>query len=116
MEEFIDAEINSYDAIIDSHGEPMFEAGNVTPMSIMDIVNNADNSLFYIVKDLADDTREFGRNTVKSFDVKSRFVHFEFFRLLSDHEGLGKKGDLDGSGSKYAAMRRLHPGYDQFRP
>lgn len=94
MEEFINAEINSYDAIIDSHGEPMFEAGNVTPMSIMDIVNNADNSLFYIVKDLADDTREFGRNTVKSFGVKSRFVHFEFFRLLSDHEGLGKKGDL----------------------
>jgi hypothetical protein len=26
--------------------------------------------------------------------VKSRFVHFEFFRLLSDHEGIGKKGDL----------------------
>ncbi len=94
MEEFINAEINSYDAIIDSHGQPMFEAGNVTPMSIMDIVNNADNSLFYIVKDLAEDTREFGRATVKSFGVKSRFVHFEFFRLLSDHEGLGKKGDL----------------------
>lgn len=94
MEEFINAEINSYDAIIDSHGNPIFEAGNVTPMSIMDIVNNADNSLFYIVKDLAEDTRHLGRETVKSFDVHSRFVHFEFFRLLSDHEGIGKKGDL----------------------
>lgn len=94
MEEFINAEINSYDAIIDSHGNPIFEAGNVTPMSIMDIVNNADNALFYIVKDLADDTRHLGRETVKSFGVRSRFVHFEFFRLLSDHEGLGKKGDL----------------------
>ena len=52
MEEFINAEINSDDAIIDSHGNPIFEAGNVTPMSIMDIVNNADNALFYIVKDL----------------------------------------------------------------
>ena len=60
----------------------------------MDIVNNADNALFYIVKDLADDTRHLGRETVKSFGVRSRFVHFEFFRLLSDHEGLGKKGDL----------------------
>ena len=94
MEEFINAEINSYDAIIDSHGNPIFEAGNVTPMSIMDIVNNADNALFYIVKDLADDTRYLGRETAKSFGVRSRFVHFEFFRLLSDHEGLGKKGDL----------------------
>ena len=94
MEEFINAEINSYDAIIDSQGEPVFEAGNCTPYSIMDIVNNMDNSIYYIVKDLADDTRAFGRKTVKAFGVKSRFVHLEFFRLLSDHEGLGRKGDL----------------------
>lgn len=94
MEEFIDAEVNSYDAIIDSNGNPIFETGNVTPNSIMDIVNNADNALYYIVKDLADDVRAAGRATVKSFGVKSRFVHFEFFRLLSDHEGMGKKGDV----------------------
>lgn len=94
MEEFIDAEVNSYDAVIDSNGEPMFETGNVTPMSIMDIVNNEDNSIYYIVKDLPEDTRAAGRATVKSFGVKSRFVHFEFFRLLKDHVGLGKKGDV----------------------
>lgn len=94
MEEFIDAEINSYDAIIDSKGEPIFEAGNCTPNSIMDIVNNMDNSLYYIVKDLAADTRAYGRAAVKSFGVKSRFVHFEFFRLLSDHKGIGPKGTL----------------------
>ena len=96
MEEFINAEVNSYDAIIDSHGKPLFETGNVTPMSIMDIVNNMDNSIYYIVKDLPEDTRALGRATVKSFGVKSRFVHFEFFRLLEDHEGIGKKGDLMG--------------------
>ena len=94
MEEFVNAEVNSYDAIIDSNGEPMFETGNVTPNSIMDVVNNMDNSIYYIVKDLPEDTRARGRATVKSFGVKSRFVHFEFFRLLSDHEGLGKAGDV----------------------
>lgn len=94
MEEFVNGEVNSYDAIIDSNGEPMFETGNITPMSIMDIVNKSDNSIFYILKDLPDDTRTAGRATVKSFGVKSRFVHFEFFRLLKDQEGLGKKGDL----------------------
>lgn len=94
MEEFVNGEVNSYDAIIDSNGEPMFETGNVTPGSIMDIVNNQDNSLFYILKDLPEDTRAAGRATVKSFGVKSRFVHFEFFRLLQDQEGLGKKGDI----------------------
>ncbi|MDO4169601.1 MAG: ATP-grasp domain-containing protein [Lachnospiraceae bacterium] len=94
MEEFINAEVNSYDAIIDANGEPMFETGNVTPNSIMDIVNNNDNSLYYIVKELPEDTRRAGRAAVKSFGVKSRFIHFEFFRLLEDHEGMGKKGDV----------------------
>ena len=94
MEEFVNAEVNSYDAIIDSEGNPIFETGNVTPMSVMDIVNNNDNSIYYIVKDLPEDTRAAGRATVKSFGVKSRFVHFEFFRLNEDHEGLGKKGQI----------------------
>ena len=93
MEEFITAEICSYDAIIDSNGEPMFEAGNVTPFSLMDVVNNSDNSIYYIVKDLPEDTRNAGRATVKSFGVKSRFVHFEFFRLTKDQH-IGKKGQV----------------------
>lgn len=94
MEEFINAEVNSYDAIIDSKGEPIFETGNVTPNSIMDVVNTLDNSIYFIVKDLPEDMKKAGRATIKSFGVKSRFVHFEFFRLLEDHEGLGKKGEV----------------------
>ena len=94
MEEFIHAEVNSYDAIIDSNGKPIFETGNVTPLSIMDVVNNNDNSVYYIQRDLPSDTRKAGRATVKSFGVKSRFVHFEFFRLTQDQEGMGKKGDV----------------------
>ncbi|MBE5776636.1 MAG: ATP-grasp domain-containing protein [Clostridiales bacterium] len=94
MEEFITAEVNSYDAIIDSKGEPIFETGNVTPNSIMDVVNNNDNSIYYIVNELPEDTRKAGRATVKSFGVKNRFVHFEFFRLTADHPHMGKKGDV----------------------
>ncbi len=96
MEEFIYAEVNSYDAIIGPDGEPIFETGNVTPNSIMDIVNNNDNSVYYIRKELPDDVREAGRATVKAFDVRSRFVHFEFFRLTQDMKGLGKKGKVIG--------------------
>ena len=93
MEEFVTAEVNSYDAIIDSNGNPLFETGNVSPISIMDIVNNNDNSIYYIVKDLAEDVRAAGRAAVKSFGVKSRFVHFEFFRLTKD-QYMGKQGDV----------------------
>ena len=93
MEEFIDGQVNSYDAIIDSKGEPIFETGNITGIAIMDIVNNHDNSIYHILKELPEDTRAYGRAAVKSFGVKSRFVHFEFFRLNRDQH-IGKKGEL----------------------
>ena len=83
-----------HDAIINAEGEPDSQTGNVTPVSIMDIVNDNDNSIYYIVKDLPEDTRRAGRATVKSFGVKSRFVRFEFFRLTQDQPGMGKKGDV----------------------
>ena len=94
MEEFVHAEVNSYDAIIDASGNPIFEAGNVSPMSIMDIVNDNDNSIYYIIKDLPEDTRAAGRAVVKSFGVKSRFVHFEFFRMTEDQASMGEKGRI----------------------
>ena len=93
MEEYINGEICSYDAIIDSKGNPVFETGNITPESLMDVVNNGDTSTFYIVNELAEDIRKLGRKTVKAFKVKSRFIHFEFFRLLSDQR-IGKKGEV----------------------
>jgi hypothetical protein len=93
MEEYIEAEVNSYDAIIDSKGNPIFETGNVTPFSLMDVVNNQDNSVFYIVNKPFDDVRAAGRKVVKSFGVKSRFIHFEFFRLTKD-QPIGKKGEV----------------------
>jgi len=93
MEEFIKAEVNSYDAIIDENGKPIFETGNVSPISIMDIVNDNDNSIYYIVKNLSADVKKAGRAAVKSFGVKSRFVHFEFFRLTEDQH-IGNKGDV----------------------
>ena len=95
MEEFVDAVIQTYDAIIDSKGEPMFESGNVTPWSLMDVVNDNDNSMYYIVKKLPDELIDLGRKTVKAFGVKSRFVHFEYFVLKCD-QALGKKGEIIG--------------------
>ena len=96
MEEFVNGQVRTYDAIVGSRGEPLFESGNVTPESLMDVVNNNDNSIYYIVKHLSPEMRDYGRRTVKAFDVKSRFVHLEFFVLNADQEGLGKKGDILG--------------------
>ncbi len=96
MEEFVNGYVRTYDAIINSRGEPIFESGNVTPNSLMDVVNNDDNSLYYIVNQLPEQMLELGRRTVRAFDVRSRFIHLEYFVLYSDQEGLGKKGDILG--------------------
>ena len=45
---------------------------------------------------MPDDLRKAGRETVKAFGVKSRFVHLEFFRLTEAKKGLGKKGAIVG--------------------
>ena len=94
MEEFVRGEVNSYDAVIDENGDPVYETGIVTPMSIIDIIHNNDNAIYYVVDQLAEDVRRAGRAAVKQFGVKSRFVHFEFFRLTQDHPGLGAAGQV----------------------
>ena len=96
MEEYVNGYVQTYDAIVNAQGEPLFESGNISPISIMDIVNDNTDSVYYLVKDLPDKIREYGLKTVKSFGVKSRFIHLEFFVLSQDQEGLGKKGDVLG--------------------
>ena len=96
MEEFVKGHVETFDAIIDAEGKPIFESGNVTPHSLMDIVNNSEDSIYYIVKELSPKVREAGIRTVEAFGVKSRFVHLEFFVLDADQEGLGKAGDVIG--------------------
>lgn len=96
MEEFVNGYVQTYDAIIDSCGKPIFESGNVTPHSLMDIVNGNGNCLYYLVKNVPEEIRDVGMRTVNAFGVKSRFVHLEFFILNADQEGLGRKGDILG--------------------
>ncbi len=93
MEEFIFGEVDSYDAIIDANGTPIFETGTVSPISIMDIVNDNDNAIYHVVKELPDNLRNAGRAAAASFGVKNRYIHFEFFKLTEDQH-IGKEGDI----------------------
>ena len=96
MEEFVTGDIYSYDAICDSHGKPLFESSAHFPPSVMDIVNGNLDMPYYVLPEVPDQLRERGRATLKAFGVKSRFVHFEFFRLTKARKGLGEVGDFVG--------------------
>ena len=95
MEEFVPGWICSYDAIVDSHSDVLFESMSISP-PIMDIVNNQTELIFYVPPSVEPQLQKRGRATVKAFGVKSRFVHMEFFKLTKAKKGLGKEGDFVG--------------------
>ena len=96
LEEFITGLLVSYDAIYNSKGEPIFENNTVFPTPIMEIVHDNLETCYWTNKTVPAKLAAIGRRTVKAFDIKSRFVHLEFFQLDRDREGLGKKGDYVG--------------------
>ena len=93
MEEFIQGEICSYDAILDSRCEPLFESMTVWP-PVMDIVNRDLDLMYYTCPEVPEALRKLGRKTVRAFGVDRRFVHLEFFRLTKARRGLGEIGDF----------------------
>lgn len=95
MEEFVTGDIFSYDAICDSRGEPLFESSFMC-INVADSVNNGIEVMYYVLPDVPAGLREYGRLALKAFKVRSRFVHFEFFRLTQSRTGLGKAGDYVG--------------------
>jgi hypothetical protein len=96
MEDFITGDICSYDAILDNEGNPLLESMTVWPPSVMDIVIQQLDLSYYTVDHAPEALKQMGRATVKSFGVKSRFVHLEFFRLTKAKQGLGEVGDFVG--------------------
>ncbi len=96
MEEFIEGDLVSYEAILDSKGDPLFENMSVFPIPVMDAVNDDLNLTYYVSPVVDPKLSEAGRRTVRAFGVNRRFVHLEFFRLKKTKKGLGKKGEYAG--------------------
>ena len=93
MEEFMHGDIHTYDAVIDSSCEPLFESMSVYA-PVIDSVQNDEDISYYATADVPQQLRELGRKTVKAFKADRRFVHFEFIKLTKDREGMGKAGDF----------------------
>ena len=92
MEEFLCGDICTYDAILDSECEPLFESMCTYP-PVIDSVQNDESIHFYTVAEVPEQLRGFGRRAAKAFGADRRFVHFEFINITKDYEGIGKAGD-----------------------
>ena len=96
MEEYINGHVETYDGITDSNKNILIANSTIMLNSIMDNVNENCDTAFCNRFVAGSDIEEVGKKVVRAFDTRSRFFHFEFFRLDADKEGLGKKGDLVG--------------------
>ena len=95
MEEFVVGDIYTYDAICDRNGDPVFES-SFRCVNVADSVNDDTEALIFVLPEVPDQLRDLGRKALKGFKVKSRFVHFEFFRLTEPLKGLADAGDFVG--------------------
>lgn len=96
MEEYVSGHVETFDGITDANKNILICSSHVMLTSIMDNVNEASDTAFYSQIVENSDIKEIGTKVVQAFDTRSRFFHFEFFRLNEDKKGLGKKGELVG--------------------
>jgi biotin carboxylase len=80
LEQFISGTICSFDGLTDRDGNLVFYTSHQFSQGIMETVNNDDLIYYFSLRDIPTDLEEAGRKTVKTFDVRERFFHFEFFR------------------------------------
>ena len=80
VEEFIDAEILTYDGLVDRAGEVVFNSSLVYSTGVMKSVNEARDLYYWIPRQVPEDVREAGQKMARAFDLRERSFHFEMFR------------------------------------
>jgi len=79
VEEFIDGQIVSFDGLVDGQGVPLFTSSLRYSKGVMEAVNDDSDIYYYTVREIEPALNAAGLATVKAFDVRGRFFHFEFF-------------------------------------
>ena len=96
VEEYINGTIITFDGICDDESNPLLIFNEVFPIPVADVVNDNLDDFYYASTKMDESFKEMGVNTVKSFGIKKRCFHIEFFKLNEDKEGLAKKGEIIG--------------------
>ena len=82
IESYIDnGVLCTYDGLIDSRGEVVFETSFYYTKPTLDLLNDSLDYGNIISKEIDPKLKEYGRKIVKEFGMKERFFHIEFFKL-----------------------------------
>ena len=82
LESYVDnGVLCTYDGLIDSKGEVVFETSFYYTKPTLDLLNDSLDYGNIISKEIDSKLKEYGRNIVKEFGMRERFFHIEFFKL-----------------------------------
>lgn len=81
IEEFVSGQIVTFDGLVDKRGEIVFCSSLRYSKGVMEAVNDDTDIYYYICRDIEPALEACGRATLKAFDVRARFFHFEYFIL-----------------------------------
>ncbi len=79
-EEFIHGQIVTFDGLADREGNPVFYTSMIYSQGVMETVNEDRHIYFYNLREIPADLEEAGRRILRTFGVRERFFHCEFFR------------------------------------
>lgn len=86
LEEFISGVIFTFDGLADRDGQVLFRSSLRYNMGMMEQVNDQLDVMFHTLREIPADLEEAGREVVRTFDIRERFFHLEFFRTLDKED------------------------------
>ncbi len=96
LEEYVDGDIFTLDGITDGDGQVRYINSLEYVGNVMDSVVYQLSIGSYTAFRVTKSDQAIAQKVADAFQMKNRFFHGEYFRLRSDKEGLGKKGDVVG--------------------
>ena len=115
LEEFIEGDIVSYDAIVNDKGEPIFESMTYWPPSIADIVNQDLDLAYYVSPELDPELKTLGQNAIQAFHAYSRFIHLEFFKTKRKNTYYGLEVNMRPAGGYTPDMMNFAHSVDVYQ-
>jgi hypothetical protein len=79
LEEFVSGEIVTFDGLTDLDGKVLFSASHRYSRGVMETVNEDSDIFYYSLREIPAKLEQAGLAALKSFNVRERFFHLEFF-------------------------------------
>jgi biotin carboxylase len=115
LEEFILGSISTFDGLTDRDGNLVFFTSHQYSQGIMETVVNDDLVYYFSQREIPADLEDAGRKTLRAFDVRERFFHFEFFRTQEDNRIVALEVNMRPPGGMTTDMFNFANDIDVYR-